>query len=138
MQFKHWNWLILIVVIKVVKESCMVVSNHLSLCINSFLVQLAKIYMLTIQSFLFILWHSDWPPGIILWMHQANERWRYIVTLSLIGWACTQNDHVAKEVFVAGLHKIEIGLGTKFQDKFSAWFSRNFMLSGKGQNVHFF
>ena len=37
----------------------------------------------------------------------------------------------------AGLHKIEIGLGTKFQDKFSAWFSRNFMLSGKAQNVHF-
>ena len=37
----------------------------------------------------------------------------------------------------SGLHKIEIGLGTKFQDKFSAWFSRNFMLSGKSQNVHF-
>ena len=37
----------------------------------------------------------------------------------------------------SGLHKIEIGLGTKFQDKFSAWFSRNFMLSGKAQNVHF-
>ena len=36
-----------------------------------------------------------------------------------------------------GLHKIEIGLGTKFQDKFSAWFSCNFMLSGKAQNVHF-
>ena len=25
----------------------------------------------------------------------------------------------------SGLHKIEIGLGTKFQYKFSAWFSRN-------------
>ena len=24
-----------------------------------------------------------------------------------------------------GLHKIEIGLGTKFQYQFSAWFSRN-------------
>ena len=36
-----------------------------------------------------------------------------------------------------GLHKIEIGLGTKFQDKFSAWFLRNFMLSGKSQNVYF-
>ena len=36
-----------------------------------------------------------------------------------------------------GLHKIETGLGTKFQDKFSAWFSRNFMLSGKSENVHF-
>ena len=30
--------------------------------------------------------------GIILWMHPANERWRYIVTLSLIGWVHTQND----------------------------------------------
>ena len=38
---------------------------------------------------------------------------------------------------VSGLHKIEIGLETKFQDKFSAWFSRNFMLSGKAQNFHF-
>ena len=38
---------------------------------------------------------------------------------------------------MAGLHKIEIGLGTKFQHKFSAWFSHNFMLSGKAQNVHF-
>ena len=38
---------------------------------------------------------------------------------------------------LAGLHKIETGLGTKFQDKFSAWFSRNFMLSGKSENVHF-
>ena len=30
--------------------------------------------------------------GIILWMHPANERWRYIVTSSLIGWVHTQND----------------------------------------------
>ena len=30
--------------------------------------------------------------GIILWMHPANERWRYNVTSSLIGWALTQND----------------------------------------------
>ena len=42
-----------------------------------------------------------------------------------------------REQLYAGLHKIEIGLGTKFLDKFSAWFSRNFMLSGKAQNVHF-
>ena len=33
--------------------------------------------------------------------------------------------------YAAGLHKIEIGLGTKFQDNILAWFSRNFMLSGK-------
>ena len=31
-------------------------------------------------------------PGIILYMHLANERWRHIVTSSLIGWAHTQND----------------------------------------------
>ena len=30
--------------------------------------------------------------GIILYMRPANERWRYTVTLSLIGWAHTQND----------------------------------------------
>ena len=31
--------------------------------------------------------------GIILCMHLANERWRYTVTPSLIGWAHTQNGH---------------------------------------------
>ena len=31
-------------------------------------------------------------PGIILCMCQANERRRYIVTSSIIGWAHTQND----------------------------------------------
>ena len=30
--------------------------------------------------------------GIILCMRPANERQRYIVMLSLIGWAYTQND----------------------------------------------
>ena len=30
--------------------------------------------------------------GIILWIRLANERWRYNVTSSLIGWAHTQND----------------------------------------------
>ena len=30
--------------------------------------------------------------GIILCMHPANERWRYIVTSSLIGWARRQNN----------------------------------------------
>ena len=29
---------------------------------------------------------------IILCMRSANERWRYIVTSSLIGWAHAQND----------------------------------------------
>ena len=31
-------------------------------------------------------------PGIILCMRPANERWRYTVTPSLIGWVHTQND----------------------------------------------
>ena len=31
-------------------------------------------------------------PGIILWMHPASERRRYIVTSSLIGWVHTQNN----------------------------------------------
>ena len=30
--------------------------------------------------------------GIILCMHSGNERWRYTVTPSLIGWAHMQND----------------------------------------------
>ena len=33
-----------------------------------------------------------YEPGIILCMRPANERRRYIVTSSLIGWAHTQND----------------------------------------------
>ena len=39
-----------------------------------------------------------WRPGpvfyaeIILCMHPANEKWRYSVTPSLIGWEHTQND----------------------------------------------
>ena len=35
---------------------------------------------------------SHWNPRIVLWMHPVNERWCYILTLSLIGWAHTQND----------------------------------------------
>ena len=34
----------------------------------------------------------DYKPGIILCMHPANERQRYNVKSSLIGWAHTQND----------------------------------------------
>ena len=45
--------------------------------------------------------HVDWlltkrlisETGTILCMRPVNERWRYSVTLSLIGWAHTQNDH---------------------------------------------
>ena len=36
-----------------------------------------------------------------------------------------------------GLHKVEIGLGTKFQYQFSAWFSRTFHTVSYTQNVNF-
>ena len=36
--------------------------------------------------------HVRHGSEIILCMHPANERWRYNVTPSLIGWAQTQND----------------------------------------------
>ena len=46
-------------------------------------------------------WHLASPTpintsGIILCMRSANERWRYTVTPSLIGWAHTQNDLCTK------------------------------------------
>ena len=46
-----------------------------------------------------VTWRHDWycsfhmeEAGIILWMRTANERRRYSVTSSLIGWAHSQND----------------------------------------------
>ena len=33
-----------------------------------------------------------YDAGIILWMRPANERWRYTVPSSFIGWAHTQTD----------------------------------------------
>ena len=43
-----------------------------------------------------ILWedalHNVRATGIILCMCPANERWRYDVTSSLIGWAHAQNN----------------------------------------------
>ena len=41
--------------------------------------------LLRVQSLFYV-------PGIFMWMCPANERWRYIVTSTLIGWAHTQND----------------------------------------------
>ena len=35
---------------------------------------------------------NELMQGVILWMRPANQRRRYIATLSLIGWAQTQND----------------------------------------------
>ena len=38
------------------------------------------------------LYFTWWRPRDHLYLHPANERWCYIVTLSLIGWARIQND----------------------------------------------
>ena len=57
---------------------------HANLCASE------KTYMCT--HILYMLLKS----GIILCMHSANERWRYIVTSSLIGWAHTQNEHAER------------------------------------------
>ena len=62
-------------------------------------------------------------------------RYRMYFVSSICDFYSVSVSHIIKAL--SGLHKIEIGLGTKFQDKFSAWFSRNFMLSGKAQNVPF-
>ena len=43
---------------------------------------------------IYVITHK-FTPGIILGMGSANERRRYIVTSSLIGWAHTQNDNCA-------------------------------------------
>ena len=52
-------------------------------------------YILTVQFPLMITHHfvlrRQQATGFILCMRPANERWRYIVTSSLIGWAHTQN-----------------------------------------------
>ena len=48
---------------------------------------------------------------IILCMRPANERWRYIVTLSLIGWVHTQNDPCFQGIFVFDLFSVWDELG---------------------------
>ena len=54
-------------------------------------------YLDTIYFFLFQLTHHRWvmpywSTEIILCMSSANERWRYTVMPSFIGWVHTQND----------------------------------------------
>ena len=39
-------------------------------------------------------------PKIILWTRPADERWRYNITSSLIGWAHSQNDLCFTSQFV--------------------------------------
>ena len=50
------------------------------------------IYQLYVQWQETLIIAHDYQPGIILCMHPANERQRYNVTLSLIGWVHSQYD----------------------------------------------
>ena len=58
-------------------------------------------------------WVSFPHPGIILWMRPANERQRYIVMSSPIGWAHTQNDPCSPPFPVAKNIWITLVLDTK-------------------------
>ena len=46
-----------------------------------------------------------WATEIILCMRPANERWRYTVALSLIGWVHTQNDPWSYRVFIVRISR---------------------------------
>ena len=48
-----------------------------------------------------------------------------VFTISIV-WIFWKENTKADLWLIPGLHKIEIGLGTKFQYQFSAWFSCNF------------
>ena len=39
-------------------------------------------------------------PGIIVGMGSTNERWCYIIKLSLIGWTHTRNDSCVQDAFM--------------------------------------
>ena len=71
--------------------------------------------------------------GIILCLYPANDRWRYNVTLSLIGWAHTQNpcidyNHIIDGYFIGigasynSLSAIEETL--KYIDKYITWLQK--------------
>ena len=62
-------------------------------------------------------WLWDTCTGIVLCMHPANERWRYIVTPSLIGWAHTGND----SLHVGLAHEEGFQLLTSFQCGDKIW-----------------
>ena len=55
------------------------------------------------------IWLLLWHTGINLWMRPANERRRYIVTSSLIGWAHTRNDPWSHQIrcYSGGLRAVE-------------------------------
>ena len=48
----------------------------------------------TLHCYVISHWLATYTKWIILCMYPANERWRYIVTSSLIGWVHTQNDPI--------------------------------------------
>ena len=51
------------------------------------------------QQFIYIVKYDN-TSGIIFCVSPANERWRYIVTSSLIGWEHTQNDHYTHDKYL--------------------------------------
>ena len=61
------------------------------------------------------LWHRySYQAEIILCMRSANERRRYFVTSSLIGWAHTQNDSWSRVgIWTSGQDEISIGMSAK-------------------------
>ena len=63
--------------------------NVLLLCL---LLQLFITHFIPLHIFLTFSIHLYFSAGIILCVRPANQRWRYIVTSSLIGWAHPQND----------------------------------------------
>ena len=75
--------------------------NHVS---KSGLRQRASAILL-VTSFICLIWLT----GNILCVHPANERRRYNVTLSLIGWAHAQNDPWAHQRHVSQLSSVPQG-----------------------------
>ena len=51
------------------------------------------------QQLIYMVKHDN-TSGIIFCVRPANERWRYIVTSSLIGWEHTQNDHYTHDKYL--------------------------------------
>ena len=52
-------------------------------------------------------WFMLEKPGNVLWMCPANERWRYNVTSSLIGWAHSQNHPWETSIYI---HQFDLSL----------------------------
>ena len=68
--------------------STILLSTKVRLILETWRYMYVTIYYISTRN-IFIFTHYT---GIILCMCPANERWRYIVTSSLIGWVYVQND----------------------------------------------